>query len=345
MSGVISVNIDRPFEDISEIRAAIPFADADGERILPDETGVFIIPGGTHKLTVYPYVFSYSLIDPQISCRLEGFDETDTVVRRSDLDPMHYTNLPNGTYRFVMRISDPVGHVDKTMSFTIMKGREASAGMAGSIIVDIASLLFMLGILMYTSLFRKRGRLDDRLFFAMVLTNMALAFTDGLAYFLEGNAAPFVKQAMIMGNMVFYAAFALFPLLLLMYFVFRFDGDRDRVKGRWLLYAVPFILFVLLLGVNLATGWIFSIDGDCVYHSGPLNNIVFLPAGIYFLLALIRMYRHSVRLALLGVLLIAARIGLGVWFRDISSTAFTYTLFLICTHIYALNQPLSEETT
>ena len=37
------------------------------------------------------------------------------------------------------------------------------------------------------------------------------------------------------------------------------------------------------------------------------------------------------------------RIGFGIWFREISSTAVTYTLFLICTHIRVMNSPINEE--
>ncbi|HAB93485.1 MAG TPA: hypothetical protein DCF49_01760, partial [Lachnospiraceae bacterium] len=61
-------------------------------------------------------------------------------------------------------------------------------GTAGSVIMDAAALFFMSGILIYTALYRKRGRLDDKLFFGMVLTNMALAASDATAYLLEGRA-------------------------------------------------------------------------------------------------------------------------------------------------------------
>ncbi len=48
-------------------------------------------------------------------------------------------------------------------------------GMAGSIIMDVSSLFFLCGILNYTSLYRKRGRLDDKLFLTMIVVNMIYA--------------------------------------------------------------------------------------------------------------------------------------------------------------------------
>ena len=55
-------------------------------------------------------------------------------------------------------------------------------------------------------------------------------------------------------------------------------------------------------------------------------------------------YKINVRLVALGALLIVSRIGWGFMFRDISSTALTYTLFLVCIHLHVMNAPLMEET-
>ena len=42
-------------------------------------------------------------------------------VRRSELVPVDYTNLPGGTYHFVMHLRDSLGHGDKTVSVKIVK--------------------------------------------------------------------------------------------------------------------------------------------------------------------------------------------------------------------------------
>ena len=60
------------------------------------------MPANTHRVTVYPYVLSYSLSDPSVSYRLDGFDDADTVVSRSKLMPVNYTNLPGGGYSFIL---------------------------------------------------------------------------------------------------------------------------------------------------------------------------------------------------------------------------------------------------
>ena len=60
-------------------------------------------------------------MDPQVSYYLEGFDKTITTVKRSELNPVDYTNLRGGDYRFVLQLMDAMGHGSKEMSVVIHK--------------------------------------------------------------------------------------------------------------------------------------------------------------------------------------------------------------------------------
>ena len=120
-TGVAKVNIEASLENVSDLKQAVPYLDADGLRIYPDETGGFTIPSTVRKLTVYGFVFNYSLTDPQITCYLEGFDKETVTLSRSELGPVTYTNLPGGSYRFVMELKDAMGRGSKTLSVSIVK--------------------------------------------------------------------------------------------------------------------------------------------------------------------------------------------------------------------------------
>jgi energy-coupling factor transport system substrate-specific component len=63
-SGVAKVNIESALEDIVDLKQAVPFVDADGVRLYPDEAGGFTLPSDTQKLTIYGFVYNYSLTDP-----------------------------------------------------------------------------------------------------------------------------------------------------------------------------------------------------------------------------------------------------------------------------------------
>lgn len=217
-----------------------------------------------------------------------------------------------------------------------------SHGTAGSIIMDCTALFFLAGILIHTSLYRKRGRIDDRLFFVMVVVNMVLAAADGISYLLEGSAMPAARELLIAGNIIFFTAFEVFPYLFNLYLDYRIYQSREHLRKRKLLYLIPCLLFLVLIPVNFRTGIIFSFDEANMYQSGPYNGLVFIPAGISILISLFQVRRINKRLIYLCFMLIIARVFFGVWFRGISSTAFTYTLFLVSTHIHTMNRSLYE---
>lgn len=118
---VVQVNIDRPFENVSDIKASVPFIDADGVRLYPDKSGSFTLPSDTQKITVNSFVYNYSLTNPKITYQLDGFDDSGKTVDRSQLLPVDYTNLKGGTYNFVMHIKDSMGIGDKKVSIQILK--------------------------------------------------------------------------------------------------------------------------------------------------------------------------------------------------------------------------------
>ena len=121
--GVVKINIDSPFDNVDNLKAAVPFMDADGERIYPDENGVFNLSADVQKLTIYGYVFNYSLTDPVVSYYLDGFDRESVTVQRSELGPVIYTNLPGGSYQFVMEIKNAMGEGSRTVSVSVIKAK------------------------------------------------------------------------------------------------------------------------------------------------------------------------------------------------------------------------------
>ena len=341
--GVVKVNIETPFDTISEMRIALPYIDVDGRRIYPNSDGSFTVPRKSHKLIIYFYVFNYSLIDPQVSYRLEGFDSEDITINHSDLTPVSYTNLPSGVYNFVIQVKNPIGNANKGMAFKIVKDQALTVSAAGTIIMDLAALFFMIGLMIYTSLYRKRGRLDDRLFFGMIVTNAVLAASELISFLVEDTPLIYMRELMYAENTVFYAALELFPYLFLLYIDYRAYRDKKRINKLKLLYAIPCLLFFILLAVNLKTGWIFSITKTNTYHSGPIDQVVFIPLLLYFVLIMIRAFKINPLLVLLGVLLIGTRIIWDIWYIGISSIAFIYALALVCAHIHALNRQMLRE--
>ena len=143
-TGVAKVNIEQPFDDVSDLKVAVPYVDADGIRIYPDENGAFTIPSSTNKLTVSSFVYNYSLVDPKVSYQLEGFEDESDPISRSELVPVDYTNLRGGDYSFVIRLTDSMGRGGDETSVKIVKEKaffEETWFMVIAIVVALIALV------------------------------------------------------------------------------------------------------------------------------------------------------------------------------------------------------------
>ena len=153
-TGVAKVNIEEQFGHISELRAAVPYIEADGTTLLPDSSGSFTVPSDVKKVTIHSFVYNYSLINPQVTYSLEGFDDRQTTVKRSELVPIDYTNLSGGTYKFKMQIADPQGSDSKELTVVITKEKAFHEMLWFRILAAVLGVfLILLAVMLY---FRRR---------------------------------------------------------------------------------------------------------------------------------------------------------------------------------------------
>jgi hypothetical protein len=290
-------------------------------------------------------VFNYSLVEPLVTYELEGFDLPATTTTRDKLKPIDYTNLKIGKYIFVMNVRDSAGDTEQTQTFTIVKGRELSVGMIGTMILDGAVILLLSGIIIFTSVYRRRGRITDRLYFAMIISAISLAASEFLSYRIETVTAPLMHTLMIFTNTLYYAALVFLPYLLTVYLACRITSDKKRLRKWKLLSGIPCILYLAAVLINLRTGWIFTIDAGNVFHPGPdrMQLCYQLPAGFYLLLMLIMAFKVSKRMFVSFTLLLLIRYAgyNSAWM--ISSTSFEYAMFLAVIHLCVLGKPLKGE--
>ncbi len=160
-TGIAKVNIEQPFEDVNDLMAVVPFVEADGEMIYPEESGSFRIPASTQKLTVPSYVFNYALSNPQVSYKLDGFENESNTIRRSDMVPVDYTNLGGGTYTYVMQLKDAMGRGSKEVTVTIVKEKKLYEHIWFMAVVGIV-LLLILALLVRYYVRRKTRKLEKK---------------------------------------------------------------------------------------------------------------------------------------------------------------------------------------
>lgn len=162
-TGVSRVNIDENFESVSNLKMVVPYIEADSSLIYPTEDGRFIVPADTQRLTIYPFIYNYSLINPQVTYHLEGFEKKTTTLERSSLTPINYTNLRGGEYSFIMKIKDPAGADEQEIAVAIIKTRNFYEQiwfyiLAGLFIVAFMTHIIMVVISRKTREFEKKSK-------------------------------------------------------------------------------------------------------------------------------------------------------------------------------------------
>lgn len=188
-TGVAKVNIEQPFESVDEVKMSVPYVEADGSLIYPDDNGTITIPSRVKKLTLYGEVYNYTLMNPQVTYYLDGFDDTQTTVRRNELVPIDYTNLRGGTYHFVMLLRDTQGRGNKEYSVCIIKKKALYELLWFKILCGVAIALLIASIVMLyirykTNAFLKKEKRQKQLIreiveaFAKVI-DMKDAYTNG----------------------------------------------------------------------------------------------------------------------------------------------------------------------
>ena len=145
-SGVFCVNIDTFTEKISDIKMSVPFVEADETLIYPDENGKIVIPASVKRISIHPFVFTYSLKNPKITYSLQGFDSVDTTVSRNRLEPVSYTNLKGGNYTFKMKLKSNVGQEEKNISVEIDKEKALYEYLWFKILIGTIAVMIIAGI-------------------------------------------------------------------------------------------------------------------------------------------------------------------------------------------------------
>ncbi|WP_346353242.1 GGDEF domain-containing protein [Azotosporobacter soli] len=133
---------------------------------------------------------------------------------------------------------------------------------------SILSLLVLL--LLFFRSYRKseRAHLPNRLFLALILSNMALLVIDLLGWAFNGLPGLFYFQLNRAFNLLLYVAEPLAPSLWILYTTLQVLRDESRLRKTALLLLLFLLLNAVLALCSLKTGWFFFVDPANLYHRG-----------------------------------------------------------------------------
>ncbi len=108
-SGVSKVNINRFYDQDTQIKTDIRSVYSNDEEIRPDQNGKYTIPASSDRIQINTAILNYSLSNPTARIFLEGAKDEGITVSQSNLGALEYTHLPYGDYKLHIQILDHGG--------------------------------------------------------------------------------------------------------------------------------------------------------------------------------------------------------------------------------------------
>ena len=105
-TGIFVINTNSFSSGTTVYRMSVPTVKLDGVSQRVDRHATLKIPRGVSRVELYPEVINYTIQDPYVGYKMEGFDSEWTVVPQASLNSIVYTNLPTGDYTFHLAVFD-----------------------------------------------------------------------------------------------------------------------------------------------------------------------------------------------------------------------------------------------
>ena len=124
-TGVFVINTNSFSSGSKVYRMSVPTVKMDGVAYRPDRGTTLVIPRGTSRLELFPEVINYTIQDPYVGYKMEGFDADWTIVAQNSLNSIVYTNLPTGEYTFRLAVFDnDQKNIISERSYSMVKSKE-----------------------------------------------------------------------------------------------------------------------------------------------------------------------------------------------------------------------------
>lgn len=124
-TGVVKVNMTKYDMATKSYRMILNYVEVDGKRMEINRVDTFKLAADAHQITFAPEVLNYSMNDPYVSVKLEGYDKSERICLLSELNQITYTNLKQGQYVFELAILDDInGNIVEAGRYVIEKDIE-----------------------------------------------------------------------------------------------------------------------------------------------------------------------------------------------------------------------------
>ena len=211
-----------------------------------------------------------------------------------------------------------------------------------SIIMDAAAAFIMAGMVIYTYIYRKRARFDDRIYFQLLIITMIMALSDAVTYVVDGSTLSYAASLSIIFNNLFFIAFELFGGLIAVYLYFRHTRDEALVRRRGAYIMIPALVSAAMILINNFTRFLYWISPSNRYEEYDAYLVIFIAPALYILFCAYLVIRIDAREIWLFFLLIFVRVFSRVALQSVSSTPVIFAMGLVFIHLNVMKEPFYE---
>ncbi len=213
-----------------------------------------------------------------------------------------------------------------------------------SIIMDLAAVFILTGLIIYTRVYRRRGYLDDRLFFHLSVIAIVMSVADAVTYALDGSTVSGSAVISLVLNNIFFIAFEVFIGILAVYMYYRVGKKKERIVRIGAYIMIPALVTSVLILINNFTRFLFWVDPVTnKYEDYKAYPIIFIAPLFYALYIVFAVFKQQKKAVILLALLVVIRIVSGFFFRGVSSTGVMFSMGLVFIHLYEMGQPYFRE--
>ncbi|MCR5654453.1 MAG: hypothetical protein K6G07_02290 [Lachnospiraceae bacterium] len=213
----------------------------------------------------------------------------------------------------------------------------------GLIYINCAAIILMCGIIIHTGIYRRRGFLVDRLFFAMLVLNICLASLDIFECVFGDRGLAQASVPLWIENILFSIVAQVIWFLFALYFMCAVRREA-QVRKYWKLYSIPMFVTFIAVFVNIFFGFLYDVDmATGTFSYGPFYNALYIAPLVYAVIICVQLGRLQKILIVFFILLLLIRFLPSLFLEGLSSTSFYFALIMTYLHIFRTNYDFQKE--
>ena len=140
------------------------------------------------------------------------------------------------------------------------------------------------------------ARRENRAFLVIVLNGLLSGIFD-IASAVADSYPTQVPYIVLSGLTFMYLLLHNTQAILFFYYVRLICGEERRLRLKHLpAYSIPWIINLIVLGLNPFFHWVYYFDENLVYCHGPALNVLYLTSGYYVVVSFIYLLQHGMAL-------------------------------------------------